>query len=195
MLRADEGAGTIDQTSRWHLARVHTTVTTIAIGPPTTEEDLAALQALFREYVSAPGWEAGFAAYLAQQAFDAELSDLRGVYAPPAGQLLLARVDGTPAGCVAFKPLEPPGICEMKRLFVRSQFRTLGVGRRLVEVLLEEAAAAGYARMRLDTLPSMRAAQQLYRALGFREIPPYCANPVVGAVFLERELAAPVHGD
>jgi ribosomal protein S18 acetylase RimI-like enzyme len=163
-------------------------LTTIAISPPASDEDLAATQALFREYVSAPGWEAGFVAYLAQQAFDTELADLRRVYAPPTGQLLLARVNGEPAGCVAFKPLEPPVICEMKRLFVRSRFRTLGLGRRLIEAVLAEAAAAGYTRMRLDTLPSMRAAQRLYHAVGFREIPPYCTNPVVGAVFMECEL-------
>ena len=165
-------------------------VTTIAIGPPATDEDFAALQALFREYVSASDWEPGFASYLAQQAFDTELADLRRAYAPPTGQLLLARVNGEPAGCIAFKPLEPPQVCEMKRLFVRAPFRTIGLGRRLVEVLLREAAAAGYARMRLDTLPSMRAAQGLYHALGFREIPPYCSNPVVGAVFMERELTS-----
>ncbi len=166
-------------------------MTTIAIGPPASDEDLAAIQALFREYVSAPGWEAGFAAYLAQQAFDAELADLPRVYASPTGLLLLARVNGEPAGCVAFKPLEPPEICEMKRLFVRPPFRALGLGRRLVEVLLREAATAGYTRMRLDTLPSMRAAQGLYRALGFQEIAPYCPNPVIGAVFMECKLAAP----
>ena len=163
---------------------------TTAISPPASDEDLAAIRTLFREYVSVPGWEAGFATYLAQQAFDTELADLRRVYAPPTGQLLLARVDGEPAGCVAFKPLEQPAVCEMKRLFVRAEFRTLGLGRRLVEAVLGEAVRAGYTRMRLDTLPSMRAAQRLYHAAGFREIPAYCTNPVVGAVFMECELAA-----
>ena len=163
---------------------------TIAINPPASDEDFAAVRELFREYVSAPGWEVSFGAYLAQQAFDAELADLRRVYAPPAGRLLLARVDGEPAGCVAFKPLEPPAICEMKRLFVRPRFRALGLGRQLVEVLLGDAATEGYTRMRLDTLPSMRAAQRLYHAVGFQEIPAYCANPVAGAIFMECDLAA-----
>lgn len=163
----------------------------MTIAPPASDEDFAAVRELFREYASAPGWEASFATYLAQQAFDDELADLRRVYAEPAGRLLLARVDGAPAGCVAFKPLEPPTVCEMKRLFVRPDARTLGVGRQLVETLRRDAAAAGYARMRLDTLPSMRAAQRLYRAVGFREIAAYCRNPVPGAVFMECDLASP----
>lgn len=165
-------------------------MTVIDIGPPSSDDDVAAVRALFREYVTSPDWEAEFAEYLAQQAFDAELADLRRVYGAPAGLVLLARVDAEPAGCVAFKALEPPAVCEMKRLFVRAPYRTLGLGRRLVERALRDAAAAGYARIRLDTLPSMRPAQRLYRALGFREIAPYCANPVAGAVFMERELAA-----
>lgn len=163
---------------------------TIAISPAASDEDVAAVRELFREYASAPDWEASFATYLAQQAFDDELADLRRVYAPPAGRVLLARVGGEPAGCVAFKPLEPPAVCEMKRLFVRPRFRALGLGRQLVEVLLGDAAAVGYTRMRLDTLPSMRAAQRLYHAVGFREIPAYCANPVAGASFMECELAS-----
>ena len=161
---------------------------TIEIRAPASEEDLDTVRALFREYVSAPDWEASFARYLAQQAFDAELANLPGAYAPPAGRLLLARVDGEPAGCVAFKPLEPPAVCEMKRLYVRPAFRGLGVGRQRVAAIVAQAAAAGYARMRLDTLPSMTAVQRLYRTLGFYEIPAYCENPVVGAVFMEREL-------
>jgi GNAT superfamily N-acetyltransferase len=160
----------------------------IVISVPQSEDDFAAARTLFGEYVSAPDWEASFATYLAQQAFDVELATLSAVYAPPAGRLLLARVDEVPAGCVAFKALEPPAVCEMKRLYVRPSYRALGLGRQLVEAILSEAAIAGYTRMRLDTLPSMGAAQRLYRTLGFRDIPAYCENPVPGAVFLEREL-------
>lgn len=111
------------------------------------------------------------------------------VYAPPAGRLLLAHADGEAVGCVAFRPLAPPSTCEMKRLYVRPACRGRSIGRGLVEALLAEAAAAGYERMRLDTLASMGAAQRLYRALGFQPIAAYCANPVDGAVFLERALA------
>ena len=161
---------------------------TIRIGRAETPEDLDAIRELFLDYVSAPGWESGFATYLAQQAFETELAELPGSYAPPTGALLIARVDGQPAACIAAKPLEPPDICEMKRLFVRPQFRTLGLGESLVRELMTLARAAGYRRMRLDTLPSMVAAQRLYRRLGFREIPAYCSNPVPGAHFRERDL-------
>ena len=163
----------------------------IVIRPVESAADVDAARALFLEYIQAPGWEPEFAAYLAQQAFDAELAQLPGPYAPPAGALLLARVDGELAGCIAFKALDPPAICEMKRLFVRPAFRTLGIGEQLVRRLIEAAAAAGYERMRLDTLASMVAAQRLYRRLGFTEIAPYCANPVPGAYFMERTLEVP----
>lgn len=162
----------------------------MVIDMPASDEDLAAVRELFREYVSAPGWEASFATYLSQQGFEDELANLHGVYAPPAARLLLARVDGTPAGCIAFKALEPPDICEMKRLYVRPEFRALGVGRQLVEAIIHDAAASGYRRMRLDTLPSMRSAQRLYHAVGFREIPAYCVNPVAGAIFMQYDLAS-----
>ncbi len=158
------------------------------IAPASSAEDLDAVRELFREYVSTPDWEAGFHAYLAQQAFEAELHSLPGVYRQPEGALLLARVDGAAAGCVALKALDAPGVCEMKRLFVRPAFRALGVGRGLVEAIIAAGAAAGYATMRLDTLPSMRGAQALYRSLGFRAIPAYCVNPVEGAVYLERDI-------
>ena len=166
----------------------------ITVQAPATERELDAARALFREYAASPEWEASFATYLAQQGFERELAGLGRVYAPPAGRLLLARADGEAAGCVAFKALAPPSTCEMKRLYVRPAFRGRSVGRRLVEALLADAAAAGYERMRLDTLPSMGAAQRLYRSLGFEPIAAYCANPVDGAVFLERALARPAAG-
>jgi ribosomal protein S18 acetylase RimI-like enzyme len=165
-------------------------VPAISIQQAETATDLDGARTLFLEYIYAPGWEPEFRAYLAQQSFDAELAQLPGPYAPPAGALLLARIDGQLAGCVAAKALEPPAICEMKRLFVRPAFRTFGVGEQLVREVMLVAAGAGYERMRLDTLPSMRAAQQLYRRLGFEEIPPYCANPVPNAYFMERRLDA-----
>ena len=161
----------------------------IAIRDASTTADLDAVRTLFMEYVRAPGMEPGFAGYLALQDFDSELETLPGAYAPPSGRLLIAAVDaGEACGCVALKALESPGDCEMKRLYVRPEARSLGVGRKLVSRLLTEAREAGYGRMRLDTLPSMAMAQRLYRAMGFREIAPYCRNPVPGAVFMEYDL-------
>ena len=153
----------------------------------TTPSDLDDVRSLFREYVSTPGFGAAFQQYLAQQRFEDELAGLPGPYALPDGCLLLATVGERVAGCVAYKTLED-GICEMKRLYVRAEYRTLGVGRALTEALIAEASGAGYRKMRLDTLPSMTQAQALYRSLGFRDIPRYCDNPVAGAVFLELAL-------
>lgn len=161
----------------------------VLVAPALTDADLAAARALFREYVRSPEFEAEFQQYLAQQAFDEELAGLPGKYAPPRGALLLARVGDEPAGCVACKPLAP-GTCEMKRLFVRPAWRSHGVGAALVRAVVESARAAGFARMRLDTLPSMAGAQRLYERVGFREIGAYVAHPVPGARFLELDLDA-----
>ena len=118
------------------------------------------------------------------QGFDDELAALPGRYAPPAGCLLLALVDGEVAGCVALRDLGGE-IGEVKRLWVRPAFRGRRVGRALAEQVLERAREAGYQRLRLDTLASMDAANGLYRSLGFREIEAYYHNPNEDAVFFE----------
>jgi ribosomal protein S18 acetylase RimI-like enzyme len=153
-----------------------------------TNDDLAIVRTLFREYVNSPHGEELFYEYLAQQDFERELADLPGSYGPPLGVLLIAEHDGAVIGCVALKPLNPPATCEMKRLFVRPQGRGLGAGHALVAALIESAKQAGYSFMRLDCMPSMVDAQRLYRSHGFYEIEPYNANPVPGSLFFERAL-------
>jgi ribosomal protein S18 acetylase RimI-like enzyme len=146
----------------------------------TTQQDIAATRALFKEYAAWLGVDLRF------QGFDAELAGLPGLYAPPRGRLLLAWADSA-AGCVALRPLSD-SVCEMKRLFVRPAFRGEGVGRMLAEKVVAEAMAIGYASMRLDTLPAMNAATKLYESLGFARIPAYYATPLADTIFMELKL-------
>jgi putative acetyltransferase len=153
----------------------------LRIAGASNAADIAAARLLFQEYAASLGTDLCF------QGFEEELATLPGGYAPPDGRLLLARDGSEIAGCVALRRLEA-GVCEMKRLYVRAGFRGRGLGRMLVEAVTREAMAAGYRRVRLDTLPTMAAAAALYRELGFREIQPYRSNPVGGAVFMELQL-------
>ena len=153
-----------------------------ALVEATTPEDLAQVRRLFRAYADWLGVDLCF------QGFERELAELPGAYAPPGGRLLIARVGSDAVGCVGLRPLEP-GACEMKRLWVEPGFGGHGIGRRLAEAIVAAARAIGYQRMRLDTIPArMPAAEHLYAALGFREIPPYYHNPLDGVVMLELDL-------
>ena len=149
-----------------------------AAGP----EQLASVRELFREY------QQGLGISLCFQDFEAELATLPGRYAPPGGTILLVSLGGQDAGCVALRPLDAPGVCEMKRLYVRQGHQGTGLGRALAEAAIGQARRRGYAAMRLDTLPAMGRAIALYESLGFRDIEPYCANPHPGVRYLQLDL-------
>jgi len=151
------------------------------IVPALDVDSVRACRELFAEY------ERGLGVSLCFQDFERELATLPGDYAPPAGRLFLALAAGEPAGCIALRSIAP-GVAEMKRLYVRPPFRAIGLGRALAERLIEEARAIGYRAMKLDTLPSMRPAQALYAALGFRDAPRYNDNPVDGVRFMALDL-------
>jgi putative acetyltransferase len=146
-----------------------------------TNEELEIIKELFVEYADSLGFDLDF------QNFDNELTNLPGQYCPPRGCLLLAEYESQPAGCVALRPLSDE-ICEMKRLYVRPQFRGLGIGRTLAEAIIEQARNIGYTLMRLDTVPAMKVARALYKSLGFKKINPYRHNPIEGAKFMELSL-------
>ena len=140
------------------------------------------MRELFLEYGNSLGFSLCF------QSFDEELAGLPGKYAPPEGTLLLARYGDEAAGCVALRKLEP-GIGEMKRLYLRDKFRGRGLGRILAELIIAEARMIGYQKIRLDTVgPRMQDAVVLYRKLNFKEIAPYCSNPIAGAMYMELSL-------
>jgi DNA-binding MarR family transcriptional regulator/ribosomal protein S18 acetylase RimI-like enzyme len=147
---------------------------------------VATVRVLMREYAAFLGADLSF------QGFEEELAALPGKYAPPAGALFLASVprangNAEPAGCVALRPLGGDA-CEMKRLFVRPEFRGYGIGKALAERIIRAGRELGYRRMRLDTLDRLDEAVALYRAFGFRLIAPYYDNPLPGALFWEKEL-------
>lgn len=157
----------------------------ISLRPAQFPDDLQTVRQLFLEY------QAGLGIDLCFQGFEAELAELPGVYAPPAGTLLLACIDGEPAGCCAMRPLyntDHLNACEMKRLFVRPAFRGFGLGRLLVERVLSDGQLSGYTTMLLDTLNDMETARALYQEMGFVEVAPYYHNPIPGAHYLKVDL-------
>ena len=153
--------------------------TSFAIAQAESLAQIAQARELFLEYAQSLGFSLCF------QNFDEELARLPGDYAAPEGRLLLAEYESQLAGCIALHRLEPQ-ICEMKRLYVRPQFRGKGLGRLLAERVITDARSIGYSHMRLDTVePVMSAAVAMYRTLGFKEIAAYRTNPNPGTMYLE----------
>ena len=145
------------------------------------DEQLEEVRQLFIEYAESLNVDLSF------QNFEQELMELPERYGPPDGAVILARVDGKSAGCAALHRLSEE-ICEMKRLYVRDDFRGLGIGKKLITVILTEAVKRNYRFIRLDTLPTMGKAQSLYESFGFYDVEPYVYNPIPGTRFLERKL-------
>lgn len=157
----------------------------LTIIPAETPQQIATARELIMEYANWLEFKLCF------QGFEEEMRTLPGKYAPPAGRLFLALWDDKPAGVGALRPLDQDGVCEMKRLYVRSQFRGHSIGRALAEKLIAAATACGYSAMRLDTVPGkMDSAIRLYRELGFEEITGYYGTPVENTLFMELKLAS-----
>jgi len=154
----------------------------IQLSQADTHEEVVLVRGLFREYAQAIGTD------LEYQGFTAELAALPEPYVPPDGALLIARAGPDVAGCVGLRRLEP-GIGEMKRLYVRPAYRSSGLGKCLVEAVIDAACRAGYRELRLDTLPSMSAAQALYHRLGFHEIAAYSDKYLPGTRFYSLTLS------
>ncbi|MCU0232228.1 MAG: GNAT family N-acetyltransferase [Acidobacteria bacterium] len=151
-------------------------LTDVAAGP-----DLEEVRRLFLEYARSLPFSLDF------QDFDRELAGLPGGYAPPGGRLLLARVGGEAAGCVALHAWDGAA-GEIKRLYVRPAFRGRGVGRALAAAIVDAGRECGYARLLLDTVDTMTEAIALYSSLGFAPAAPYRPNPIPGAAFFELPL-------
>ena len=155
------------------------------IEPVRAPEDLKATMELFDAYAASLGIN------LSYQNFVAEMAAMPGKYAPPKGELLLARDKvGNAIGCVGLRPLDDDDVCEMKRLYVSPEGRGLGLGRALAEAIVEKARRIGYREMRLDTLPSLATAIALYKQMGFVAIPPYYDTPIKGTLFFSLRLSA-----
>ncbi len=148
---------------------------------PQSTDQIALARSLFVEYADSLGFDLCF------QDFEAELKRLPGDYARPDGRMYVALFDGRPVGCIALRRFDTDS-CEMKRMYVRPDFRRCGIGRTLAETVIRDARAIGYRRMLLDTAPHMNEAISLYRRLGFCETQPYRFNPLEGALFFALDL-------
>ena len=164
------------------VSSVTSVVRSMSLAQAESPAQIAQVRELFLEYAQSLGFSLCF------QNFDRELAGLPGDYAAPEGRLLLGEYEGQVAACVALHKLEP-GICEMKRLYLRPAFRGKGLGRVLAGHIIAEARQIGYQRMRLDTVePVMKDAVEMYRKIGFVEIAPYRSNPIAGAMYMELQL-------
>jgi ribosomal protein S18 acetylase RimI-like enzyme len=146
-----------------------------------SQEQITYIRELFKEYTNSLGFDLSF------QNYDKEFSELPGKYTQPDGRLFLAIYDEKVAGCVGLRKFEKD-ICEMKRLYVRSEFRRKGIGKALSLKVIDAAREIGYSAMRLDTVPRMKEAIALYHSMGFKDIAPYRYNPIPGTIYMKLKL-------
>jgi GNAT superfamily N-acetyltransferase len=159
-----------------------TSSNSFSVSAARSRAEMTATAAMFRAYAQSLDID------LTPQGFMQEVDALPGDYGPPGGEILLAKRGDHVLGCIALKPLEPPRIAEIKRLYVRDQARRIGVGKALVEAAVDTARRLGYREIKLDTLPQMEGAIALYRQYGFAPIPPYGSHPYPGLVTLGKKL-------
>ena len=151
-------------------------------------DDTRNILALFSEYIDMLlGLEPDFQCYLEIQDYDSEIEDLTQKYGLPSGRLYIAYYEGNVAGCIALRQMNDEE-CEMKRLYVKPQFRGNGIAKELVRLIVNDAKEIGYKSMLLDTWPSLNAAIKLYEGFGFYRIPPYNDSPIANTVYLKLDL-------
>lgn len=154
---------------------------TIRFGLAHTAHEFEDARNLYKQYANALDIDLSF------QNFEAELNSLEEQYSAPQGAIVLAYKDETPIGCVGIRA-HAPGIAELKRMYVHPEYRRYKIGMKLLNLALETATELKYTFIRLDTLPSMTPAINLYRSVGFYDIPPYRFNPIDGTVYMEKKL-------
>jgi putative acetyltransferase len=145
-----------------------------------TDQEFGQAKELFEEYAQTLHIDLSF------QNFSRELENIRDQYAKPSGALILVYVDDAPAGCAGIRK-QKDGIAELKRMYVKPDFRGYKLGKELLERSLEAAKELGYLKVRLDTLASMLPARKLYESFGFHEIPAYYLNPMDDAIYMEKD--------
>ena len=149
----------------------------------------AEVSELFKEYTDMLiAGDSVFAEYLKIQKYDKELENPASKYGMPEGRLYLAYIGEELAGCVGLKKLDDAGQCELKRMYVRPQFRGNKMGDRLLDVILQDAKEIGYKEMLLDTLPFLKSAIKMYQRRGFYEIPCYNDSPIDTTIYMKIDL-------
>ena len=128
-----------------------------------------------------------FKKYLEIQKYDNEIENLEDKYGMPWGRLYIAFYENQVAGCIALRKLNETE-CEMKRLYVKPEFRNKGIAKMLVEKVISDSKEIGYSSMLLDTLPFLQTAIKMYKKIGFYEIGCYNDSPLDNTIYMKLDL-------